>query len=135
MTGRLFTLEEANRALPLVRSITRDAVRRYAAAKREISAWEELRARAGGAPNDELARKDARIARHLEQLRRLTEELSALGCHLRDFERGVVDFPAACMAPGHFIFYCWELGDATVAHWRGEEEGIEERHLVAPGVG
>lgn len=132
MTGRLFTLSEANGVLPLVRSIARDAVRCYRAAKREIRTWEWLR---GQQPSAEIeahvARRDQHIARHLEDLRRLTEELESLGCHLRDFERGVVDFPASCLGNGPFVFYCWALGEDRVLHWRDEEEAFEERHLVA----
>ena len=132
MKGRLFTLSEANRVLPLVRSIVRDAVRRYSTAKSEIRTWEWLR---GQQPSAEieahLARRDQRIARHLEDLRRLTEELESLGCHLRDFELGVVDFPASCLSNGPFVFYCWALGEDRVRHWRDEEEEFEERHLVA----
>ncbi len=132
MKGRLFTLSEANRVLPLVRSITRDAVRRYRAAKREIRAWEWLRSQGASAENEaNMARRDGRIARNLEDLRRLTEELESLGCHLRDFEQGAVDFPAASLGDGHFIFYCWALGEERVLHWRGEEEAFEQRHLVA----
>ena len=131
MRGKLFTLPGANRALPLVRSITRDAVDSYRAAKQAIRAWEWLRAQAPSAETAALmAGHDRRIARHLEDLRRLTEELEFLGCHLRDFERGVVDFPAAAMGEDDFLFYCWSLGEDCVAHWRGEEEAYHERHLV-----
>ena len=132
MNGRVFTLAEANRALPLVRVITRDAVQRYAAAKQEIRAWEELRGDVGrdGAA---LAEHDRKIAHELEHLRRLTEELEALGCRLRDFEKGAVDVPAACLGPGHFVYYSWAIGDKSVSHWRGEEEPFEHRHLVVVG--
>ena len=132
MKGRLFTLSEANGVLPLIRSITRDAVRRYRAAKREIRTWEWLRAQRPSAEIEaHMARRDQRIASHLEDLRRLTDELESLGGHLRDFERGVVDFPASCLGNGPFVFYCWALGEDRVLHWRDEEEAFEERHLVA----
>ena len=105
MKGRLFTLSEANSVLPLVRSITRDAVRRYRAAKNEIRTWEWLRAQPASAEVEaHKARRDRRIARNLEDLRRLTDEIENLGCHLRDFERGAVDFPAAVLGSGHFFF-------------------------------
>lgn len=131
MNGRVFTLAEANRALPLVRAITRDVVRRYAAAKRAIRASEEKRDQSAA----ELAEHDRRIADELEHLRRLTQELEALGCRLRDFEKGAVDFPAACLGPGHFVYFSWALGEETVSHWRGEEEPFEQRHLVTAGTG
>lgn len=133
MSERIFTLSDANRALPLVRSITRDAVRCYLAAKGEIRSWEALKAlhrSGGGASDEDLERKDRRIASLLDELRRLTDELEALGCRLRDVQRGVVDFPAACLGRGHFVYYCWALDEKRVRHWRGEEETFDERHLV-----
>jgi hypothetical protein len=137
MSSRLFTLEEANRLLPLVESITRDAVRCYRTAKEGIRAWEWLRAQQAPGPaasTAELDRKDAEITAGLERLRGLTDELEAIGCHLRDFERGVVDFPAACLGEGPFLFYCWALGESAVAYCHGEEEGFEERRAVGAGA-
>jgi len=134
MQGHLFTIEDANRALPLARAITGDAVRAYRAAKREIRAWEWLRAQPPHAPQAELDELDARIGGHLEQLRRLTDELEAMGAILRDYERGVVDFPAASLTDGGFVFYCWILGESTVSHWHGEDESHHERRLVEAGA-
>jgi hypothetical protein len=130
---RIFTLEEANRVLPLVRSITRDAVRLYRMVKNEIRALGRRKAdrRAGSEVNlDEIRRLDASIAAHLEELRRLIGELESLGCRLRDYERGVVDFPAATMDGDKFLFYCWMRGEAEVAHWHFEEEGFENRRAL-----
>ncbi|MHC4957143.1 MAG: DUF2203 family protein [Planctomycetota bacterium] len=123
MTGRLFTLDEANGALPLVRVITRDAVAVYAHVKALLA--EEP------APEG----RDERIARLLDRMRRLTRELEALGCRLRDVEKGVVDFPAAALGAGHFLYYSWVAGEDTVAHWRGEEEPLDRRHVVVASTG
>ena len=126
MNGQLFSLDEANRRLPLVRSITRDAVVRYCAAKEAIASLHRRRAQ----PGADLARQERRIGTHLEELRRLVDELEQLGCRLRDYERGVVDFPAACLDDGGFVVYCWALGEDQVAHWHGEHESYGERRLV-----
>lgn len=130
---RIFTLDEANRVLPLVRSITRDAVRRYRTIKNEIQALGRLKAdrRAGsGVSLEEIRRLDGSIAAHLEELRRLIGELESLGCRLRDYERGVVDFPAASMDGERFLFYCWMRGETEVSHWHFEEEGFEKRRAL-----
>jgi hypothetical protein len=133
MDGKLFSLDEANRLLPLVRSITRDAVRRYRDAKRAILDLEGLKARAAAklpVRREEIEAQDAAVAAHLEQLRRLVDELEALGCRLRDYERGVVDFPAATIGDDGFLVYCWALGEESVRHWHSEEEGFDERRLL-----
>jgi len=132
-TERLFTLEEANRLLPLVRSITRDAIRRYRAVKEEIQALGRLKARrrsGDGVALEDLQRRDAAIEGHLEELRRLVGELEELGCRLRDYEKGVVDFPAASMDGDQFVFYCWMNGEPEVDHWHREAEGFEQRRLM-----
>jgi hypothetical protein len=123
MNGRLFTLDEANRALPLVRAITRDAVAAYARVKALL------------AQDSGTADRDEQVAALLEGMRRLTRELEALGCRLRDIERGVVDFPAAALGAGHFLYYSWVAGEDTVAHWRGEEEPLDRRHEVVATTG
>ncbi|MFQ5843906.1 MAG: DUF2203 domain-containing protein [Planctomycetota bacterium] len=135
MRERLFTLGEANRLLPLVRSITRDVVEHYGAVKAEIGALSELRARrrAGEPVDSALRAQDRRIERRLEGLRRLVDELESLGARLRDYERGVVDFPAAAFDGRHFTFYCWMLGEGAVDHWHLEAEGFGERRPVPAG--
>lgn len=131
MNGRIFTLDEANRTLPLVRVIARDAVRRYREAKAAIGTLEKLKSdhRQGHpVPIAELARLDRAIEGHLLELRRLIDELEALGCRLRDYERGIVDFPAACLEGASFVYYCWALGEERVDHWHAEEETVSDRH-------
>ena len=134
MKGTLFPLDEANRRLPLVRAITRDAVSHYRAAKKAIASLGRIKARAKAGFSDaeeELARHDATIAEHLSKLRRLIDEIEELGCHLRDYERGVVDFPAACLDSNGFVAYCWSLEEDRVSHWHAEHESFDERRLVA----
>ena len=137
MDANLFTLKEANRVLPLVCSITRDAVAAYQAAKEAIQQLDRLKSapQAGLGPNDRaVSRAESHIQGHLAHLHRLTEELGQLGCRLRDYERGVVDFPAACLDAEGFTVYCWALGEAEVRHWHTEHEGFPERRLVSIGA-
>jgi len=130
MHARLFTLDEANGLVPLVRSIARDAAASYRATKEAIRALQRLKALPAAPPAD-TERQERRIERHLAELRRLVAELDDLGCHLRDYERGAVDFPAAALdAQALFVVYCWALGDDRVTHWHSEDEGHESRRLL-----
>jgi len=131
MNGKLFSLEDANALLPLVRSIAKDAVARYRASKTAIAALHRLRAQSDGS---DLTHQERLIGTHLEELRRLVDELDQLGCRLRDYEHGVVDFPAACLDESGFVVYCWMLGEDQVAHWHGEHEGYADRQLIAVGA-
>lgn len=130
-TPRLFSITDANRMLPLVRSIVRDAVDRYAQVKRAIHLLARLQsAHQAGDPSlaGRIRRQDRRVEALLEDLQASVDELEDLGLRLRDYERGVVDFPAASLDRGQFIFYCWALGEDRVNHWHREAEGFRDRH-------
>ena len=130
MQAQLFTLDEANRLLPLVRVIATDAGASYRATKKAIRALQRLKAQPAAKTAD-VARLERRIETHLEELRRLVAEIDDLGCRLRDYERGAVDFPAAVLdAQGLFVVYCWAVGERRVTHWHSDEEGYESRRLV-----
>ncbi len=134
MAGTIYTLDEANRALPLVRAITRDAVRAYRDAKKAIRALELLKSRQQKDLEPEMHRLEEEAERHLADLGRLVEELDGLGCRLRDYERGVVDFPAAGLGVQGFTLYCWALGEPRVGHWHAEGEGYQQRRPVVSRI-
>src|SRR4051812_37671629 len=82
---RRFTLELANRSLPLVRRIVQDIVVAHAAA----SDARDLLQRSTG--------RDAADAQHsldasVQRLERLVDELSDIGVELKDYQSGLVDF-------------------------------------------
>jgi hypothetical protein len=128
----IFTLEDANRALPLIRAITQDAVAAYRAAKEAIRnlAAARRRVEAGWGGDSDVDSHETTIARRLGALRCILDELEALGVRLRDYERGVVEFPAAALGPDGSFVYCWALGEHSVRHWHSEGEDYDARRLV-----
>src|SRR5262249_15491137 len=100
-----FTVDSANRSLPLVRRIVADIVEE----SRLMAALESKSGGASAAGGPEaLARLRDEHSTGLERLRELAEELAAIGCELKDGEKGLVDFPAA--RDGCGIYLCWRLG-------------------------
>src|SRR5438093_4057333 len=97
---RLYTVEEANAALPDLRQ-TLEAMR--AAREVVIRSAERVRGSvAGNGGGSEAGEyRDA-----LDLLKRETERLSGQGIILRDIESGLVDFPAE--RDGHRMFLCWK---------------------------
>ena len=93
----VFTVEEANRSLPLVRSIVTDVA----------GLWRDLlKAR------EDYGNSSPEHDRILRELAEYIQELHEIGCHLRDFEAGIVDFPA----PGdEDRALTWRLGEAQVS--------------------
>src|SRR5438093_11466388 len=106
---RLYTVEEANAALPDLRR-TLEAMR--TARTVVIRSAERVRGSvAGNGGGTEAGEyRDA-----LELLKRETERLSEEGIIVRDVESGLVDFPAE--RSGQRLFLCWQLGERAVGCW------------------
>lgn len=132
---RHFTLDEANRTLPLVKRIVADITEEY----RE---WRELVRRyeivAGGSKADEgETDEQLRLREAIDRVaRRVTAyvgELQQIGCVLKGLEDGVVDFPARF--EGRDVSLCWKLGEPEVGHWHEVDTGFAERQPISAGVG
>ena len=110
---KLFTVEEANALLPSVRKIvdriqrSHKAVSRYRdAAKKAAEAAEH-----GGGGID----SGVQYATVLSELTLALSELEALGVQLKDFERGLVDFPS--LRDGRMVLLCWQMGEGDEVEW------------------
>jgi len=124
--GRIFTPCEANRTLPLVRSIVADILRCGRAIR-------ERAERGKGRPDE------ARSNELRERLGELLGELARIGCEFKDwdFERGLVDFPAEI--DGSRVLLCWRSDEPEVAHYHGHFDGYAgrrpiPRELLAPAA-
>ena len=119
---KVFTLQEANRTLPLVSRILRDFVecsREGTGMQREIQstkdkdAAEVLRGRVEG--------KYAEVEGYMEELRNV-------GCECKDPRIGLVDFPARL--EDRIVLLCWKLGEGEIAHWHELSDGFAGRQPV-----
>ncbi|QOJ14996.1 MAG: DUF2203 domain-containing protein [Planctomycetia bacterium] len=128
---RAFTVEEANRALVLVRRIVQDVVRVYAELMDLRARREELASTAGA--GDQLERMRAAIDVRIDHVNRLQDELTEIGCAPKDFETGLVDFPA--VHDGRAVMLCWRLGEECVTHWHEVDAGFSGRRPIEPGFG
>ncbi len=105
---KYFTLSEANKMLPLVKSIIKDILQTSARMKRIII----------NNPDDYLETKEFNLLKN--ELNKYLNELEELGCFYKDwnFTIGLVDFPA--IIDGEEVFLCW----------RGDEEQIQYYHKM-----
>ena len=116
---KLFTVEEANALLPTARRIL-DALRK--AHSRVLSLKDEAQRAAEGAKLGGGGGM-AEGGRYLAAVMRLAEkmgELDALGIQLKDFERGLIDFPS--MREGRVVLLCWQFGEGDAVEWWHELE-------------
>ncbi|MEA2175530.1 MAG: hypothetical protein QOD00_3122 [Blastocatellia bacterium] len=108
---KLFSIEEANALLPTVRRIvvsiqrTHGRLLSYSEAARHAA--EELGG--GGMPGGE------RYVELLLGLSSLTSQLDALGVQIKDYGRGLIDFPS--LRDGRVVLLCWQLGEGEQVEW------------------
>ena len=122
---RYFTVEEANRSLPLVQRVVADIVKQH----RKVGALEErCHIRRPSVSPAEQERLGRQYNIELEKLRELSDELAMIGCELKDYRRGLIDFP--CRHHGREIELCWRLGESKVEHWHEVGAGFPGRQLI-----
>ena len=57
-------------------------------------------------------------------------ELDEIGCHLKGYEEGTVDFYSRHQ--NRLVFLCWRLGEDAISHWHELDGGFAGRHATAP---
>lgn len=129
-----FTVEQANRTLPLVRRIVEDVVaqfRRWQDRVRELEIVNAGRSETNPVPRaEELEREIQALAVEIDGFER---ELVALGIRLADHAVGLVDYPG--MVNGREVFLCWRVGEAAVQFWHDKEAGYAGRRPLPPHPG
>jgi hypothetical protein len=110
---KLFTVEEANALLPSVRQLLKRLQRfrqRLATYKTEARRAAEQADQGGGGIGSGLA-----YARLLTNFAGEMSKLEAMGVQLKDFERGLVDFPS--LRDGRVVLLCWQLDEGDELEW------------------
>ena|ERR1044071_4022638 len=129
----LFTVEQANRTLPLVRRIVADIVDQHRRWRDTIVALDLLAStQRADEPHDraeQLERDAQALAREIDACKR---ELEALGILLKDHRQGLVDFPS--MMGGRRVLLCWQLGEPEVQFWHEEDAGFPGRQPLSPSL-
>ncbi|MBN2218343.1 MAG: DUF2203 domain-containing protein [Pirellulales bacterium] len=130
----IFTLDQANAMLPLVRAIVSDLV---GLAHQVSDRWERLSClladREWLAPSDPYAEELVQVGEDLERDRRrlqeYVDELIDLGVEPKSAIEGLVDFPA--MVQGRRVSLCWKLGEPEIRYWHEIDGEYEDRHTLA----
>ena len=110
---KLFTIQEANALLPSVRTIVRKiqhAHRQVTRHRDEARIASESAEKGGGGVSAGLV-----YAKALTDLTDEIARLDILGIQLKDFERGLVDFPS--LRDGRVVLLCWQMGEGDELEW------------------
>jgi len=110
---KIFTVQEANALIPDVRVILskiQRAHRKLSRYRDDAKKASEAAEQGGGGIVDGVA-----YASILTELTLQLAELEGLGVQLKDFERGLVDFPS--LREGRVVLLCWQLGEGDELEW------------------
>ena len=134
--ARLFTIDQANATLPLVRAITTDLshIAQEVVERRGrlqlLTAGRKLKA--GDPYADELAQTEKELEKDAARLQEYVAELRALGVEPKGAIDGLIDFPS--MLDGQLVFLCWKLGEPEITHWHPIEAGYAGRQSLVAGT-
>lgn len=119
---RRFTLEQANRSLPLVRRVVGDIVQ-----TRELASQLQTQLESASDKEQQRIQRDLDLA--VDKLHTYLDELTDIGCELKDFQTGLVDFIGRHQ--GREIYLCWKLGEERVAYFHELNAGFAGRIPVS----
>jgi hypothetical protein len=124
---KVFSVEEANALLPAVRDIVSRIQRAHA---RILFYQTEAKRAADGAEQGGGGMTDGHVyVSLLIELASSTSELEALGVQLKDYARGLIDFPS--LRDGRIILLCWQLGEGDqIEWWHDVESGFSGRQPI-----
>jgi hypothetical protein len=127
---RIFSLEDAERALPLVRKIVADVQRVYEEWRGAVASYELVAAgvKSDGPEPVALEQLRTEVAGYAEQMAGLIDEVQEIGCELKDVRLGLVDFYA--LLDDRLVYLCWRLGEQGITHWHELNEGYGGRQPI-----
>ena len=117
-TAQLFTPQEANKTLPLVKGIVNDILQ----TGRQIR---DLAQKLGDSFHS-----NPEVKNLLSELREHLSELEAIGCTYKDssFSTGLVDFPA--IIEGEEVLLCWRSDEADIRYYHDVNTGYADRRPI-----
>ena len=133
MSDRTFTLDEAHSLLPILESLLRTALHAKKLMEEvdgEVQALHHRIFLNGGMFLDivPLARRKAERAKSEQRIKDALAEIDSIGVQVKDLDIGLLDFP--CEVEGQTILLCWKLGEKSITHWHGVQEGFAGRKPI-----
>jgi hypothetical protein len=123
---RIFELDEAQRMLPLVRSIVKGMIDDHAERQRALERLDAL----GEQDPPARSRLAAEIDSLTEKLVEAANELQELGVEFKGIDLGLVDFP--CRRDGELVYLCWRYGEERIGFWHPVDAGYAGRRPIEP---
>ncbi len=128
--ARIFTLDEAERTLPLLRRILTDLRAEYRTWQEALAEYELLAAgqSAGEAEPDALVSARRDVTESADRISAFLGEIEAVGCLFKGFEAALVDFYT--IREDRLVFLCWRLDEDRITHWHEIDAGYAGRQPI-----
>jgi hypothetical protein len=123
----IFSLSEANILLPRIRhdlSSLRELRKKIVARQARVDI-EEMAGEKDGSGQELIEQLLREIERDVHAFHKATEALHALGCELKDLDKGLIDFYG--MRGNDVVYFCWMDGEEEVSHWHPLDSGFKGR--------
>lgn len=123
---KLFTVDEANGMIPEMR----DKLERLQSLYARIGSMREAAEAAAAASTlgGGMAGGSGYV-RALYKVGKITTDIHEAGVQLKDYDRGLIDFPS--MRDGRIVLLCWQLGEGDKVEWWHETDaGFAGRQLL-----
>ena len=114
---KMFTVQEAEETLPLVKRIVRDILATAGTIRVHLRE-----------PDHE--RTDSQLSRSQNELDEYLAELESIGCFFKDWDYsiGLVDFPS--QIDGETVFLCWRSDEEKLAFYHRIDDGYRGRRPI-----
>jgi hypothetical protein len=128
--ARIFTLDEAERTLPLLRRILTDLRTEYRIWQEALADYELLsggtRAESGEA--EELVTSRRAVTDSADRISAYLGEIEAIGCLFKGFDAGLVDFYT--LREDRLVLLCWRVDEEHITHWHEVDAGYSGRQPI-----
>jgi hypothetical protein len=133
MSDRTFTLDEAQSLLPVLESLLRTAISGKQLMEEVEAEMQSLSHRIflnGGTHVDvvSVAGRKAERGKAEQRAKDALGEIDSIGVQVKDIDTGLLDFP--CEVDGQTVLLCWKMGEKSITHWHGTQEGFAGRKLI-----
>jgi hypothetical protein len=123
-----FNREEAEALLPQITVVLLKIQERRLAMQQSEEELGDLHALAMGNGyhlHERITKLQKDLARHIQALQELVNELSDFGCELKDPNTGLIDFLS--LRKGREVYLCWHLGEERINYWHYLDAGFAGR--------
>lgn len=130
---KTFTLAEAQRLLPVLKSLLKRAMDSKQVIEGIEKKLQDLNHRillSGGLFVDvpKVARRRAERDKAVQAAKDVMAEVEAIGVQIKDLDMGLLDFP--CVVDDQIVLLCWKYGEEKIEFWHGLEEGFRGRKPI-----